>query len=69
MDKYILTYIGSAALLILVVVLIAVSLSKISCSATWRDSNMESRWSVMTGCQVKYDGNWIPADSFRVGVN
>lgn len=37
-----------------------------SCRSKWEASNMQSRWSIMTGCVIQQkDGTWIPAENYR----
>ena len=39
--------------------------SSVSCEQQWRDSGMTSQYGFFSGCRVKADGKWIPADAFR----
>ncbi len=41
------------------------ALDRANCSASWKDSGMEHRWSPIGGCQLQYKGAWLPAENFR----
>lgn len=36
----------------------------LSCNAKWPD--IEHRYQIIGGCQVKTKGNWIPSENYRV---
>lgn len=45
----------------------SLALKNARCEARFQDSDLEARWSVMAGCQVKVPGHgWLPADNYRV---
>ena len=40
--------------------------AKTSCLESWADTDMKSRWSWMTNCQIQLpNGTWIPATNWR----
>lgn len=55
------------ALAIIAAILIggAIGLDAGGCNASWKDSGMPLRWTVMGGCQLQVHGAWIPADNYR----
>lgn len=36
-----------------------------SCSNKWGDSGFEHRYGVLSGCQIKPNQRWIPAEAYR----
>jgi hypothetical protein len=40
-------------------------LDRASCLGKWGDSGMLVDWGPMSGCRVKSDGQWLPAEAFR----
>lgn len=37
----------------------------VRCASAWKDSGIESRFEVVSGCQVKTWRGWIPEERFR----
>lgn len=45
---------------------ICFSIASWTCGNRWEDSGMPSRWKFGSGCQVQYQGKWIPENRYRV---
>lgn len=43
----------------------AITMASWECSGRWGDSNLEYRFKIVGGCQVKVDNAWLPEDRYR----
>lgn len=69
MNELIAGIIGLCLLLAAIIIPLNI-LESMSCSAKWRDSGFEHRYSLMGGCQIKMKtGVWIPAGNYRDVAN
>jgi hypothetical protein len=64
-DRQFFGFIGLAFLILVVILSIGLYLDSLTCISKWKDSGYESRWSILTACQVKHEGVWIPEKNFR----
>lgn len=56
----------SFILISIVIFLGAIELTKQACYATWKDSQLKVKWSLIGDCQVEVKTNvWIPARNYR----
>jgi hypothetical protein len=57
---------GGMMVLFGVLFVIAIFADRASCHASFRGSALQTRYGVMSGCQVKSpNAGWIPADNYR----
>lgn len=40
-------------------------IARFSCHQRWKDAGLESRFTLLGGCQLQIDGRWIPAENYR----
>lgn len=51
---------------IAVLVTLGAGLAWGACSMRYARTDLESRWVFPSGCQIKFNGKWIPEDRYRV---
>ena len=66
MKRYAILMIVLALALMVGMTVTTFTLNKNVCEAHWKQSGLESRYSLMGGCQVFWLGHWIPDHSVVV---
>ncbi len=57
---------GGAAVFMALVFWGAYAMDAASCKRKWLESGFQSRYYIIGGCQIKYQGRWIPEERYRV---
>lgn len=52
--------------LFLLMIVTVAPLERKVCHEKWNRGNMESHYSIWTGCMIKHDGEWLPEDNYIV---
>lgn len=57
--------VGVVGLFTTIAIIIAMGVSSVSCSARVESQGFESRWGVLSGCQIKDGDRWVDYDKWR----
>ena len=57
---------GLVVCLVVLKLLFGYASDRYACHVKWLDSSIESKYTIRGGCLVNHDGEWIPAEVFRI---